>query len=290
MFTRKLAGLFIMVLTLITACAPAAAPAPTQAPAMAVTAAPAAEGPAADQSASGSNVSIKNVANASPYQANRLIIKNGEMTLLVEDTDRAIDQATGIAVDAGGYIVSSKTWIQGDDKYASLTMGVPSDQFEVVQRRLRGLALQVLNDVASGQDVSDEYVDLQSRLTNLQATEARIRGFLDKATKAEEALQVNTQLTQVQGEIEQVKGRMQYLKDRAAYSTIALEIHPRIPTPTPEPVTWLPGKTFNRAADALGSVLRGLGDLAIWLGVVAVPLAVPVVAVVFVGQRVRKKK
>jgi len=62
---------------------------------------------------------------ASPYQQNRMIIKNGEMTLLVTDTDRAIDQATGVAVDSGGYIVSSKTWLQDGFKYAALTMGIP---------------------------------------------------------------------------------------------------------------------------------------------------------------------
>lgn len=223
-----------------------------------------------------------------------MIIKNGEMSLMVANTDRAIDQVTGVAVDSGGYIVSGRTWVQDGFKYATISMGVPSDQFEAVQRQLRTLAIEVLMDTSSGQDVSDEYVDLQSRLTNLEATRARIREFLDKATKVEEALQVNAQLTEIEGEIEQVKGRMQYLKDRAAYSTILVNIEQQRPTPTPYPTAtptyWQPGETLSDAGDALGEILRGLGDLAIWLVVVVAPLAVPVVGMVLVARRVRKKK
>ena len=305
MNARKLSiavSLLMLLGLVLSACAPAAMPTPAPmqremassgaAAPVAPAAAPAP--PAADQAASSVNTNIKNPVSASPYQANRMIIKNGEMSLLVANTDRTIDQVTGVAVDSGGYIVSAKTWVQDGYKYATINMGVPSDQFEAVQRQLRTLAIEVLIDTSSGQDVSDEYVDLQSRLTNLEATRARIREFLDKATKVEEALQVNAQLSEIEGEIEQVKGRMQYLKDRAAYSTLLVNIEQQRPTPTPYPTPtptyWQPGETLSDAGDALGEILRGLGDLLIWLGVVAVPLAIPVVIVVLVVRRLRKKK
>ncbi|HZY41961.1 MAG TPA: DUF4349 domain-containing protein [Anaerolineae bacterium] len=294
-------SVLVIVVLMVSACSPAAAtPAPAAmrqeaasgaAPAQPV-AAPAP--PTANSSASGATTAIKNPSSASPYQANRMIIKNGEMNLMVLNTDRTIDQVTGVAVDSGGYIVSAKTWVQDGYKYATISLGVPSDQFEAVQRQLRTLAVQVLADTASGQDVSDEYVDLQSRLTNLEATRARIREFLDKATKVEEALQVNAQLTEIEGQIEQVKGRMQYLKDRAAYSTILVNIEQQRPTPTPyptaTPTSWQPGETLSQAGDALGDILRGLGDLLIWLVVVVAPLAIPLVIVVLVVRRLRKKK
>lgn len=286
-------SLFVVAMLLVSACAPAAAPsaAPPQiaqeAAAPAQPAAPPQEAPAAgsaaDKSASASLPASTN-PQASPYQQNRMIIKNGEMALLVSNTDRAIDQATSVAVDSGGYIVSSKTWLQDGYKYAALTMGIPSDQFEVAQRRLRGLALEVQNDVASGQDVSQEYVDLQSRLTNLEATAARIREFLSKATKVADALEINRQLSEVEGQIEEVKGRMQYLKDRSAFSTIALTLNPQVPTPTPyptpTPVAWQPGKTIEAAGDTLGGLLRGLVDAVLWFGIVLLPFAIPVLAII----------
>lgn len=268
--------------------APAAQPMPTAAPR--ATQAPASQ---ADNSKPGTGV------QSSPYRQTRLIIKNGEMTLQVADTDRALDQATSVAVDTGGYVVASKTWLQDSFKYAQLTMGVPVDQFEVAQRRLRGLAVQVLSDTASGQDVSDEYVDLQSRLTNLEATAARIREFLADAKTVEEALKVNAQLTEVENEIEQIKGRMNYLKDRSAYSTLVVTLEPQrptptptstpTPTPTPTPAYWQPDKTVKAAGDTLSGLLQALGDVLIWLGIVVVPFAIPVAIVVALVAIFRRK-
>ncbi|HPD42084.1 MAG TPA: DUF4349 domain-containing protein, partial [Anaerolineae bacterium] len=96
----------------------------------------------------------------------------------------------------------------------------------------------------SGQDVTDEYVDLQSRLGNLEATRDRIRTFLDQAQTVDEALRVNEQLAAVEAQIEQVKGRMVYLRERSAYSTITVQLDPELPsapevTPVPTP-TWSP--------------------------------------------------
>ena len=133
------------------------------------------------------------------YRVNRMIIKNAELGLLVADTDRAIDQVTQIATDSFGYILTSRTWYEDDFKYATITMGVPSEEFENTLRRLRGMALRVLDENASGTDVTDEFVDLESRLRNLEATETRIRSFLDKAETVEEALQVNQELVHHQG-------------------------------------------------------------------------------------------
>ncbi|MCP4591971.1 MAG: DUF4349 domain-containing protein, partial [bacterium] len=121
---------------------------------------------------------------ASPaYRPNRLIIKNAALTLLVADTDVAIDRTTQIAADYGGYIISSRAWYEQwyaeNYKHATVTLAIPVDQFEQVMRRLRGLAVRVVDESASGQDVTDEYVDLQSRLDNLTATRDRIREFLE---------------------------------------------------------------------------------------------------------------
>ena len=302
----SLINVLIVIAILISACASAAAPtaappAVRQAPAAAPTAAPAATQPAAEAPAASAvdktasqNLPANANPQASPNQQTRMIIKNGEITLLVTDTDRALDQATSVATDTGGYIVASKTWLQDGFKYATLTMGIPSDQFEVAQRRLRGLALEVQNDTASGQDVSQEYVDLQSRLTNLEATAARIREFLDKATKVADALEVNQQLSDIEGQIEQVKGRMQFLKDRSAFSTIALTLNPQVPTPTPRPtptpVAWQPGKTIETAGNTLGSLLRGLVDGVLYFGIVLLPFVLPVLALIAIVVYFRRRR
>ena len=228
-------------------------------------------------------------------QVGRLIIKNGELKLEVEDTDIAVDRLTQVVTDVGGYIVSSRTYFKeqygNSYKYGTLTMGVPSDQFEFAMRRLRELAIKVLDERASGQDVTDEYVDLNSRLTNLKATRDRIREFLNEAATVEEALKVNEELTAVEEEIALVQGRMNYLFDRASYSTITVDLSPYVPEPTPTvtatprptptPTPWLPGETFKDASDTLGSLARGLVDALIFFGVVCVPFLIPFGALVY---------
>ncbi len=245
---------------------------------------------------------------------NRMIIKSAELSMLVADTERAIDGVTQVAIDSFGYLLSSRTWYEADYKYATITIGVPSEEYENALRRLRGLAVKVLDENATGSDVTDEYVDLESRLRNLEATEARIRSFLDKAVTVEEALRVNNELAHITEEFEQVKGRMNYLKDRAAYSNITVHISPDIPTPTitptttatptttptltptptttPTPIAWQPGETFQSATGVLGSIMRVLGDAFIWFIILLGPFVVVAGLILWlvIGQwRLRRK-
>jgi hypothetical protein len=246
----------------------------------------------------GEDILVDHDALTLPYRSDRLIIKNAELSLLVTDTDNAIDRTAQVAADTGGYILSSRVWYQewlGENyKYATITIGVPSHQFEAAMRRLRGLAVRVVDENASGQDVTDEYVDLQSRLENLEATRDRIRTFLDQTTTVTEALTINEELKTVEEEIALVQGRMNYLFDRAAYSTITVDLNPELPdaTPTPTPTVtppWNPGDTVQQAGGALGSILRALAELAIWVGIVVAPLVVPPALVVaFIAWTVRR--
>ena len=184
---------------LIAACAPAPsrsevlkeqAVAAAQKPEMAL---PPAAAPASQAEADVANA-VSGALNSGAPANGQKIIKNAEVDLLVKDTDIAIDRITQIVGDVRGYIVSSKSWfetINGENmKSATITLGVPVDEFELVLRRLREIAIQVNNETASGQDVSEEYVNLQSNLDSLRATRERIKGFLDKAATVEEALKL----------------------------------------------------------------------------------------------------
>jgi hypothetical protein len=255
---------------------------------------------------------VKGSGGAMPARRERLIIKNGEMTLLVQDTDTTIDRLTQVVGDLGGYIISSRVWYQerlGDEyKYATVTLAVPAEEFEHALRRLRGLAIIVTDESASGQDVTDEFVDLESRLRNLQATRDRIREFLDRANTVEEALEVNKELAAVEDEIEQVQGRMNYLVDRASFSTITVHIEPDVPvltptptptptvtptpTATPTPTPWTASRTASRASNALRTTSRTLAQIVIWLVIAVLPwlavLALLVWLAVFIAKRARR--
>ncbi len=310
-----LVALLAVVLLVAVACgAPAASPQSVQKVAPAATAAPAAasgpavvvekvvtqvvereaaaptQGPAQASGVPGAQIAVSPIpapaVGGSP--SNRKIIKDGELNLVVDDLVRAIDRVTKIATDAGGYLLSSELSTQGDNKTATVKIGVPSEAFEDVMRQLRGSALKVNWERATGSDVTAEYVDLQSQLTNLQATQARLREFLNQAKTVEEALKVNAELSKIEGEIETIQGRLNYLSNRSAYSTVTLYLEQIMPTPTvtptpsitptptvtptATPIVWQAGETFRDARTTLQYALRDVGNVAIYAGVVCLPL------------------
>jgi hypothetical protein len=244
------------------------------------------------------------VAAASRNDSSRLIIKNAEVRLLVADTDVAIERTTQVVTDVGGYIISSQTWYDDWDaryyKYATISIGVPVDQFEHALSRLRQIAIRVLDETASGEDVTDQFVDLQSQLKNLEATRDRIRSFLDRAQTVQEALTVNQELSEIEAEIAKIQGRMNYLNDRSAFSTITIQLEPdlppiaptltptitptRTPTATPTLHPWELGKTFTTASRSLVDTYRVLIDILIWIVVVLLPILLPP-ALVILGIR-----
>ncbi|HET6822574.1 MAG TPA: DUF4349 domain-containing protein [Anaerolineales bacterium] len=237
-------------------------------------------------------------------RSNRMIIKNADVRLMVKDTDVAIDRATQIIGDAGGYIVSSRVWYQdyyGNSlKYAAVTIGVPVDEFERTLVKLRDLAVRVVDEVASGDDVTEQYVDLQSQLTNLEATRARIQEFLQDAKTVDEALRINQELANIEAQIEQIKGRMNYLNDRSAFSTLTINFEPEFPvltpTPTPTPyptatpVPWKPGETFTEAKNTVTVAYQGIADFLIWVAVVIVPIFLPLGLFLWAAWKLMNRK
>lgn len=226
------------------------------------------------------------------------IIKSADMRLLVEDSDIAIDRLTQIVDDSGGYIISSRSWYQfhadgKQYKYTTVTMGIPVNGFERSLNRLRGISIKVLDETASGEDVTDQYVDLQSQLANLEATRERIKSFLDQAQNVDEALRINQQLSEIERQIEEIKGRINYLGDRSSFSTITVNIEPQLPpvepVPTPKPL-WIPGETLEDALEVLTIAYQNIVDLLIWFFVVFVPIFGPPVLIVWVIVKLVKRK
>lgn len=229
---------------------------------------------------------------ALPPAASQMIIKNADLELLVADSDLALERTTQLVADHGGYLISSRTWMVGDYKHAALTLGVPAVQFEAALNRLRHVGVEVLRETTAGQDVSAEYADLQSRLTNLEATSARVRDFLAAATNVTESLSINAELSALEGQIEQIKGQMRYYEGRAAYSTITVtltpERQPEEPAPLPPAQPWDPARTFQSALRLLTTLSQTAADAFIWFTVVCGPGLLLLVAALGALRLVRR--
>lgn len=229
-------------------------------------------------------------------QAERLIIRTGNLRLVVTDTEETAADITRLAEQSGGWVVNANLYQYGADaKSGDITIRVPAAGFVGIMDALKAMAVEVQSESVSGQDVTEEYVDLAARLGNLEATAVRVRSFLDEATTVEEALAVNQELSRLEGEIEVIKGRMQYLSQSAAFSTITISLTPDIASRPVQVAGWRPQGVARDAIEALISALQGLATLAIWLVIVVLPIAlligVPLWLVVrFVRRRRRQRK
>jgi Domain of unknown function (DUF4349) len=157
----------------------------------------------------------------------RLSVKRGEF-------DATIDEAGAITAGLGGFVVSSSA-SQGSEQRlvrGTIVVRVPARSYDEAIEALRALG-KVESRTESGQDVSQEYVDLGARIRQLQAVESQLLELLDRADTVQAALSVQRQLSQIQLDLERARGRLQYLDDRIAFATISLEIHEAI-VPAPK--------------------------------------------------------
>lgn len=224
-------------------------------------------------------------AVASAATTERMVIRTANLDLIVPDTEQAIEQIQDLAEELGGYVVSLNTYQYQEGLQGSVTLRIPAESFDEALSRLKELATTVRRETVSGQDVTEEYVDLESRLRHLRAKEEQLLEFLDQAEDTEAVLAVYEQLSATQEEIEQVTGRMKFLENQTALATITVDLTPDALAQPLEVGGWnLPG-TVRNAVEALLDVLEFTVKAAIYLVIVILPtlliIAAPIVGLVF---------
>ena len=157
--------------------------------------------------------------------AERMVIKSAYLALVVEDVSASLVQITNLAAGFGGFVINSDIREDQNRFFGNISFRVDSARFNEALQALRDLAADVRSESTSGQDVTEEYVDLGAKLRNLEASEAQLLELMKKAGKVDEILEVQRELVNTRGEIEQTKGRMQYLEQSSslAYINASLE-------------------------------------------------------------------
>jgi hypothetical protein len=224
----------------------------------------------------------------------RLIIRNASLDLIVPDTEAALAEINDVVDELDGYVVESNVYQYQEGLQAHLTLRIPAEKLDLALERFRGLATEVRSETISGQDVTQEYVDLQSYLRNREAVQARLLEYLEEAKTTEDALAVDTQLRQIEAEIEQTKGRIQYLEQSAAMSQVTLTLTPDVLAQPIEVGGWHPQGTLKDAVQTLVRVLQFLVDAAIVIVVLVLPvllvIAAPVVGLIFLVRAIVRRR
>lgn len=254
-----------------------------------------AEAPMSDFAAGQSMDAEMGVTNQIPRSQERLIIRTADMSITAADTEATLAQIAAMADSSGGWVVSSNIY-QSSDTYKTgyVTIRVPAEGFQSVLDAISGLAVEVTNLSTSGQDVTEEYVDLSARLSNQEATAARLRQFLEESTNVEDALAVNVELSRVEGEIEALKGRIQFLEQSSAFSSITVNVSPDALAQPIQVGGWRPSGVAKDAIEALITMLQVLANAAIWFVLFALPIliviAIPFVLLIWVIKRLRRRE
>jgi PKD repeat protein len=172
------------------------------------------------ESGAGSSV----ISGSDEYYTDRMVVRTGEISIVVKDIAGALDSISKLAVEYGGYVVSSQKWKEGERNNGNISFRVLAENYDKAVSALRNLSLDVINETTHSQDVTQEYSDLGASLKNLEATETQLLKIMENATKTEDILSIQRELTNVRGQVEQTKGRMLYLERTSSTSLINVQL------------------------------------------------------------------
>jgi hypothetical protein len=220
-------------------------------------------------------------AQGQPVQLPTAVIKTAETTVRVAHghLDRAVTQAGTIAGRAGGYVTQSSV-SGGRAPDALVIVRVPAARFEDTLATLEHLGRE-RSQTITGQDVTQEYVNLNARLVNLRAQETVMRRLMGRAQTIGQSIEVQNQLSRVELQIEELTGQLLYLRNRTALSTITLRLTEAVPPPPP---ASHPSALWKAGARSLDAGLAVVTAVIVGAGFV-IPLALIAGVLVLAGRK-----
>lgn len=208
----------------------------------------------------------------------RMVIKNASLSIIVEDPAASLDMISVMAESLGGYVVSSNLFrIQSDSGLefpeASVTIRVPAEKLDQALSEIKSGAGEVLSENVSGQDVTQEYTDLESRLLNLERAEEQLAEIMEASYDTDDVLSVYNRLVEIREQIEVIKGQMKYYEESAAMSSISVYIQANEAVQPLKIGNWQPVGVAKKAIQALINTLKALANALIWIGLYILPVA-----------------
>ncbi|MDP3795120.1 MAG: DUF4349 domain-containing protein [bacterium] len=219
------------------------------------------------------------VLDMAAVPSDKRVIKSGYLGLVVEAIDATAKAITAFAEHKGGFVESLENSEDEDGvKHAALTIRIPVAAFSEAIETIKAKATLVEIERVSGQDVTEQYIDLQARLKNLRATETQYLEILKRAFTVEDTLKVTAQLTQVRGQIESLEGQLKYLTNQTdlATVTVALSEEPTLSVPLKD---FRPRTVLNASVRALVSALVVFFNVLVRFVIVWIPILLLVGAI-----------
>lgn len=230
---------------------------------------------------------------STPSLSQRKIIHKATISANVKELTEAQKIMTEKVSKYNGYIVESNVFQEGDSRnHGRMVVRVPQEYFETFLSEAEGQVAKVLERNITGEDVTEQYVDLESRLKSKRAVEARLLVFMESAEKTEDLLKISADLAKVQEEIEVIVGKVKYLDNQTSFSTIEMNFYEdRVIVPSIENNelnTW--DKTKKQFVQSINALLMlGSGIVVLVVGNLPVLLVLSIISFLFISL-IRKRR
>lgn len=232
---------------------------------------------------SGENVKEEMDKSNKKEMPEKKVIYTADLEIRVKKFEETVQKIEGKVEKYGGYIAESNVTKEGKEQVSgSIRIRIPQKFFRNFLHDAQGQAAEVIQRNITGQDVTEEYVDLESRLKSKRVVEERLTSFMKNAKKTEDLLKISADLAAVQEEIETIEGKMKFLNNQTAFSTVNIMLYEsKVVVPDIENDnlnTWeRTKKQFMKSTNALFAIVSGiivfvLGNLPILIIILVIGL------------------
>jgi len=243
-------------------------------------------------------VSLKDseAANIVSQALERKIIRNANLTVEVMSPGDSQHKIVSIAESHQGFVVTSEsTQRSAEDKSkpeitVNLVVRVPAAQFNQVMDEIRAVGARVIQEKVTGQDVTEEFMDLEARIKNQKALELQFLEIMKRAGKVDDALSVQKELAEVRTEIEKLEGRRRFLENQSSLSTINVTLQPPTQIVNATGFWYSVRSAFSDGVDVAAGIVLFLIRAVIAMLPILVLIVLPIALIVKFGLRVARRR
>lgn len=222
--------------------------------------------------------------------SDRMVVTNSSVSIVVKDVQNSLDLIDDKAISLKGYVVS--TYVNRPEEGATgyITVRVPTAELKPFIAFLRENSIKVVSENIDGQDITDQYVNVQERLNILNKTKNTYMAIMDKAVSVEDIMKVQQQLSSLQQQIDSLEGQIKYMEASSSTSLISVNLSTdELSLPYAPDTAWRPGLIFKQAVRALVETFRTVGKAAIWIAVYSVVWVPVLITIVVVKKFINRK-
>ena len=233
---------------------------------------------------------VFNESPPTPEIDDRMVVKSSSLSLLVKSVRDIQKQIIEKTESFGGYMVDSSLDSLQEVENGTVTVRVPVEKLDEAVSYFGSLSVRIVSENMVGTDVTDQYVDIQSRLDTLNTTKAKFEEILAKSEEIQDILLAQREIINVQQQIDSFKGRAEYLEKTSQTAKIIVSLSTdELSLPYAPTEAWRPKVIFKKAVRSLVGSVRKAGTAVIWVGVYSVVI-LPVFGVVYLIKRKAKSK